>query len=94
MKKEKLRMTAEYLDTVFEQAKYQTIPDAERIKTIIKDWNVVVDNLDDPQDLFLELHRLAYNRFLMGHSLVDGNKRMHRALTSLINEVIQFEDIL
>lgn len=94
MKKEELKITSGYLNEIFEEAKYQILPDIPRIETFVQEWNIIVDNLDDPQDLFLELHRFSYNRFLAGHSFVDGNKRMHRALTNLINSAIQFEDIL
>lgn len=94
MNKLNLIIDTSWINNTMQEAKFQTVIDKHRIHDLIEGWNSIVLGLDDPQDLYLDLSRFAYNRLLMGHMLVDGNKRMHRALTLLINETIKFKDIL
>lgn len=94
IKKQKLYINDKFIKLVEIEARYQTLIDDQRKQTLIKEWNDIVENYDDYQDLYLELNRYVHNRFLNGHSLIDGNKRMHRALTTLIKEIIKYEDIL
>lgn len=89
-----LKLTTKDLDAYWIKGQYQTVPDSKRVATFLREWNDIVTHFSDPQDLFLELNRYSYNRFLMGHSFVDGNKRMHRFLTDLINNTIKIENIL
>lgn len=94
MNKLDLIISIAWVNNIQVEAKYQTPIDKNRVHELVEGWNTIILNLDDPQDLYLELSRFAYNRLLMGHMLVDGNKRMHRALTLLINEFIKYKDIL
>lgn len=94
IKKQKLLLTEKDINIFQIDARYQTMIDQKRKNEIIKDWNIIVEMNDDWQDIYMYLHRYAYNKFLGGHTLIDGNKRMNRFLTSRINDIIEYKDIL
>lgn len=67
--------------------------DKEHLDRIIKEWNDIIHHYDDPQDIYFFLMKWISNRFIFGHELIDGNKRMSLLFTRRLTTFFEYEDI-
>ena len=101
-------LTEGYLYNKIKIAKFQKIPTISKIDEILKDFNRIVNHWTIAsheadteeaksicnQNTYLDLTRMIYNKFMAGHFLIDGNKRMYKILSEKINKEIAYKELI
>ena len=103
------QITIEWLFEKTVEAKFQIPPTIIQLEYIVKEYNYIigeigtytfdVDNHEEKlsqanNDMYFHLSKLAYNKFIGGHTLIDGNKRMYKILSEKINSEIEYEELM